>query len=167
MAKLSKAWYLNLLFFVSTGSNPVGVLQLFSNFFPNFQGKLWLSAKKRKLKLFSISLLRLQRNVFHWSQPRHSTASLMQIWTQKDTFHEILAKKTEFSDARKSWIKKILLHAKNQLSSSKNGHFRTNFIFRQNLDFSMGVPATVKCLILGLASNFDNHLLASIPSENI
>ena len=74
--------------------------------------------------------------------PRHH---LCKFAPKNDKFHGISTKKTKFSDARKSWIKKILLHAKNQLSSSKNGHFRTNFIFRQNLDFSMGVPATVPC----------------------
>ena len=58
-----------------------------------------------------------------------------------------------------------LLHAKNQLSSSKKGHFRTNFIFRQNLDFSMGVSATVqRCLYwdaIGLIEpiDFDDKLI--------
>ena len=56
VAKLSKARHLNCFFFVSTGSNLIGGLQLFCNCFPNFQCKLWLSAKKRKLKLFFISL---------------------------------------------------------------------------------------------------------------
>ena len=82
--------------------------------------------------------------------PRHH---LCKFAPKNDKFHGILAKKTEFSHARKSWIKKILLHAKNQLSSSKIGHFRSNFISRQNLDFSIGVPATVQWVIWSILSS--------------
>ena len=71
--------------------------------------------------------------------PRHH---LCKSVSKNDKFHGILGLNSLMLGSHEP--KKILLHAKNQLSSSKNGHFRTNFIFRQNLDFSMGVPATVQ-----------------------
>ena len=75
---------------------------------------------------------------------------------KNDKFHEILAKKTEFSDARKSWIKKILLHAKNQLFSSKNENDIAKRIFGEYANLSGGFQPLCKVGISPLTFQRDN-----------
>ena len=98
-----------------------------------------------EMKTFANLFWMLQRYGFYRSQPWHPTASFRHIFNLKLSFLGLFINGGVYIFVIFSRLKKISLHTKNQLSSSKIDNFRAKKLYGQCADFRNTLPATVHC----------------------